>query len=207
MIAEIAEFVDKIANVSEEGRNIENPYRKRELRDNLLVYLTYLSRKEVDVMLIGEAPGYRGCALTGIPFTDERQLVNPLNEFGVGKASNYSISGERYEASATYIWEALRENENEVIPLMWNAYPFHPYKAAERQSNRTPSSAEMREGAVYIRELQKIFQIPDEKVYAIGRVAQKARGYGSDDIRCIRHPSYGGKNECQEKIRRIKKRV
>lgn len=80
-------------------------------------------------------------------------------------------------------------------------------KAAERQSNRTPSSAEMQEGAVYIRELQKVFQIPDEKVYAIGRVAQKSRGYGPDDIRSIRHPSYGGMNECQEKIRLIKKRV
>ena len=80
----IKEFVEDISSVSDEQRLFTNPYRDEVCKYNLLNYLQHLKSNKVDIMLIGEAPGYRGCALTGIPFTDEIQLTYPENNYALG---------------------------------------------------------------------------------------------------------------------------
>lgn len=45
-------------------------------RKNLLRYLTEMSKRKPSVLLVGEAPGKDGCAISGIPFTSEYQLLN-----------------------------------------------------------------------------------------------------------------------------------
>ena len=39
-------------------------------RNNLRKYLEALQKHEVELLMVGEAPGHKGCALTGVPFTD-----------------------------------------------------------------------------------------------------------------------------------------
>ena len=45
-----------------------------------------------------------------------------------------------------------------------------------------------------LEELIGIFGIPQNCIYAVGRTAEKQLGYIK--VAYIRHPSYGGKNDC-----------
>ena len=143
-------------------------------------------------MLIGEAPGYRGCALTGIPFTDEIQLTYPENNYALGDWKRSSKIGNTAERSASIIWPAIREYH--IIPLMWNVFPFHPYKEGKRASNRTPTQRELEEGLKYIDALKTIFQINDSQVFAVGKKAKLLLGL-TEDNHCIRHPANDYKKE------------
>ena len=146
----------------------------------------------VDIMLIGEAPGYRGCALTGIPFTDEVQLKSSLNEYALGTWQRLAETGNTSERSASAMWSALRKYH--ITPLMWNVFPFHPYQAGYISSNRTPTQAELKEGSAYVRELISIFDIDSTRIFAIGKKARSMLDI-KDDSRCIRHPANDFKKE------------
>lgn len=37
-----------------------------------------LCKNKLTYMLVGEATGYKGCGVTGIPFTDENEMKNHL---------------------------------------------------------------------------------------------------------------------------------
>ena len=77
-------------------------------RERLRAYLE--SRRDAPLLLVGEAAGYRGARISGIPFTSERQLT------GTGPA----------EASATIVHRVLAELGLEDSVLLWNVVPTHP---------------------------------------------------------------------------------
>ncbi|HEX4324478.1 MAG TPA: uracil-DNA glycosylase family protein, partial [Gaiellaceae bacterium] len=78
------------------------------LQERLRSYLG--ARRDAQVVLVGEAAGYRGARVSGIPFTSERQLT------GSGPA----------EASATIVHRVLAELGVEDEVLLWNVVPTHP---------------------------------------------------------------------------------
>src|SRR5205814_4572180 len=92
------------------------------LRERLRSYLE--SRREAGVVLVGEAAGYRGARVSGIPFTSERQLT------GSGLA----------EATATIVHRVLAELGIEDEVLLWNVVPTHP---GSETSNRRPTREEV----------------------------------------------------------------
>jgi uracil-DNA glycosylase len=130
-------------------------------RERLRAYLD--SRTGASILLVGEAPGYRGARVSGIPFTSERQLT------GTGPA----------EATATIVHRALAELDAAADVLLWNVVPTHPGTEA---SNRPPTRREVAAGRVFADELAQ-----GRLVVAVGRVAHAALGgiY-------VRHPSHGG---------------
>jgi uracil-DNA glycosylase len=130
-------------------------------RERLGAYLA--ERRQAPILLVGEAPGYRGARVSGIPFTSERQLA------GNGPA----------EATATIVHRVLAELGIAEQVLLWNVVPTHPGTAT---SNRPPTRAEVAAGQVFAEELAV-----GRRVIAVGRVAQLA--LGGD---CVRHPSHGG---------------
>ena len=144
-------------------------------------------------MLVGEAPGYKGCGITGIPFTDENEMKNNL---GTSQNGYFFMdeSNPQRENSAEIIWQAIRGKGGNQIPLLWNAYPYHPFEKSGKDSNRKPNAAELQIGKKYLEELIDIFWIPQNRIYAVGRTAEKQLGYMNAAY--IRHPSYGGKNDC-----------
>jgi uracil-DNA glycosylase len=135
--------------------------RARLLRSRLAEYLE--ARSSATVLLVGEAAGYRGARVSGIPFTSERQLA------GAGPA----------EATATIVHRALAELEIEERVLLWNVVPTHPGTA---DSNRAPTPSEIAAGLPFARELAR-----SRRVICVGRVAHTALG-GT----YVRHPSHGG---------------
>jgi len=130
-------------------------------RDRLAAYLD--DRAGAEWLLVGEAPGYRGARVSGIPFTSERQLT------GTGPG----------EATATIVHRVLAELGLEERVLLWNVVPTHPGSAT---SNRAPTRAEVAAGRAFADELAR-----GRRVIAVGRIAHAALG-GT----YARHPSHGG---------------
>ncbi len=133
-------------------------------RERLAVYLE--SRQDAPLLLVGEAAGYRGARVSGVPFTSERQLT------GRGPT----------EASATIVRRVLAELELEEETLCWNVVPTHPHVAGRPRTNRRPTRTEIDESAPFLRELAQ-----GRRVLAVGRVAEAASGASY-----VRHPSHGG---------------
>ena len=115
------------------------------------------------IVLVGEAAGFRGARVSGIPFTSERQLT------GAGPA----------EASATIVHRVLEALGLHADVLLWNAVPTHP---GTETSNRRPTRAEIDAARPFLEELTR-----GRRVVAVGRVAARAL-----DAPYVRHPSHGG---------------
>ena len=151
---------------------------------------------KIDIMFIGEAPSHRGCLLTGIPFTDEIQLRCCCNNYALGnwerKAARIYEKRTMVELSASKVWAMMREYQ--IVPLLWNAYPFHPFMAGNKYSNRTPELNELQKGIKYVIDLIKIFKIDKSQIFAVGNKA-KALLKIKDNSQCIRHPANDYKEE------------
>ena len=139
-----------------------NQYARSSLRrERLRAYLD--ARAHAGIVLVGEAAGYRGARISGIPFTSERQVT------GRGPA----------EATATIVHRVLAELGVEEEVVLWNVVPTHPGTAT---SNRVPSRAEIEAARPFLDEVTR-----SRTVIAVGRVAAAALG-----APYVRHPSHGG---------------
>jgi uracil-DNA glycosylase len=200
MIADLDPFLARLAAIPSPPDAVnpwsdETPYGAIR-RNNLRLFFAQLLERGVDTLLLGEAPGYQGCRRTGIGFTSEPQLIGGIPELGMfGETRGYRLAGEfpgmRKEPSATIVWEALTRLQ--FVPLIWSAYPFHPYKPGLPQSNRTPKRAEIDFGRQLFLDLAAAFQI--EKVFAVGNIAHASLAVAGIDAPKIRHPAQGGKND------------
>ena len=153
-------FVDSLARVRI-GATFNQYAAAPHLRERLRAYL--VTRRRAPILVVGEAAGYRGARVSGIPFTSERQLT------GAGPA----------EASATIVHRVLRELGLEDEVLLWNVVPTHP---GTPSSNRPPTREEVDRGLTFLEPLAR-----RRRVVAVGRVAEAATGAAY-----VRHPSRGG---------------
>ncbi len=142
-----------------------NQYSRSQLRrERLAAYLD--GHRNAKLLLVGEAAGYRGARISGIPFTSERQLT------GLGPA----------EATATIVHRVLAELGLEEDVLLWNLVPTHPHRPGDPYSNRRPTREEIEDGRPFLEILS-----PGRRILPVGRLAQAALGGPY-----IRHPSHGG---------------
>ena len=161
-------------------------------RRNLRLYLEQLEAIGPALLLVGEAVSYRGGRLTGIPFVSESLMLCGAGgvlgeEHGYRRAT--ATPKPSTEASATMVWATIRTIE--PLPLLWNAFPFHPFLPGNPFSNRMPSAGELAIGAPFIARLLRLF--PIERVVAIGNFADRTlAGLGVEHVK-VRHPSQGGK--------------
>lgn len=175
-------------------------------RGNLALYLTRLAVRRPGVLLVGEAPGYRGCAVTGVPFTSRAILLDERSPFGLfGAAAGFRIDEESCaarEATATIVWGALGALGQ--LPLLWNACPFHPHPSGRPAANRAPTAAEVAAGEWAVRELLTLF--PVGQVIAVGNRARAALGRWGIPAAAVRHPSHGGKAAFSRELERLFKK-
>ena len=140
------------------------------LQDRLRAYL--VAQAGAKVVLVGEAAGYRGARVSGIPFTSERQLT------GFGLA----------EATATIVHRVLAQLGVEEEVLLWNVVPTHP---GTETSNRCPTRREVRAALPFLEELTR-----GRVAIAVGRLAAAAL-----EAPYVRHPSHGGAAAFEEGLR------
>jgi uracil-DNA glycosylase len=136
----------------------------RLLRQRLFAYLE--TRRDAPVLLVGEAAGYRGARVSGLPFTSERQLT------GSGPA----------EATATIVHRVLAARGLEDRVVLWNVVPTHPHRPGAPNSNRRPTRPEVETSLPFLEALA-----PGRRVVAVGRLAAAVL-----DAPYVRHPSHGG---------------
>jgi uracil-DNA glycosylase len=164
-------------------------------RENLGIYLTEMLDRSPRVLLVGEAPGFRGMRLTGVPFTNRSILEGPANSFGLfGPGKCYVLppdaAGVPAEPTATVMWQVLAELE--FLPLLWSAFPWHPHLPGKPLSNRTPTPAETALGAPFRQALIELFDI--KSVVAVGNVAHQSLQRSGLEVPKVRHPSHGGRS-------------
>lgn len=197
-------FISKLQDENAQS-NSENLYqlisKEGEIRSyNLKQYLSLMAFKQPSVLIVGEAPGFHGCKFSGIPFTSEYILfTNPFF-----KNLNFQFISSvdlKKENSATIVWDEIDKSDNK--PLIWNIYPFHPYRPENVSKNRTPHYNELIFGKKYVKELIEIFGI--KKIGAIGRLAESMISDLGIEYEYIRHPSYGGKSKFIEGLNKILK--
>jgi uracil-DNA glycosylase len=144
------------------------------LRRRLTAYLE--SRADARVVLVGEAAGYRGARVSGLPFTSERQLS------GSGPA----------EQTATIVHRVLAELGLSDEVLLWNVVPTHPHRPGVPSSNRAPTRAEVEAGRAFLAPL-----LAGRRPIPVGRLAHRvlAGPY-------VRHPAHGGAAAFADGLRR-----
>jgi uracil-DNA glycosylase family 4 len=151
-----------------------NQYAGSELRRaRLAAYLE--ARADAPLLLVGEAAGYRGARVSGIPFTSERQLTG----------------GDPAEASATIVHRVLAELGLGDDVLLWNVVPTHP---GTERSNRRPTRAEVEASRPFLDELSR-----GRRVVAVGRLAEAVTG-----APYVRHPSHGGAQGFRAALLRVR---
>jgi len=175
------------------GNSTESIIRKH----NLLTYLQKMKSLRPKFLLLGEAPGYKGCRLTGVPFTSEKILANHsfFKDFG------FQFINEKLESeqSATIVWNVLQGLKSK--PLIWNIFPFHPYDGTNSYTNRTPSENELELGKKYLIKLLEIFEI--DIIAAVGRKPESRLKDIGIKYKYVRHPANGGKNKFVDGINEI----
>lgn len=148
---------------------------------NLRRYLALGIDRGCDTVCIGEAPGYRGMTVTGVPFTSVRELgpeyrMPPHPAWG-------------WELSASVVTTAYRGWPGPA-PISWSVYPNHPFRIGEPFTNRAPRPAEVRAGTPIAVELLRALE--PSLVIAIGRKAEGALAAAGIEAVAVRHPAQGG---------------
>ncbi len=156
-------FVADLAR-AEIGATFNQYAASPELQARLRRYLG--ERRSARLLLVGEAAGYRGARVSGLPFTSERQLT------GTGPG----------EASATIVQRVLAELGAEDEVVLWNLVPTHPHEPGNPRSNRRPTRAEIEAARPFLGRLAR-----GRRVLPVGRLAQAELGGPY-----VRHPSHGG---------------
>lgn len=191
-------FVERMASGTASANSVnpfdlsrsDNAVRRR----NLTRYLEQVGERAPSVLLVGEAPGYRGMRITGVPFTNTVILQRGIPQFGLfGPDNGYAVPAGlpkvAAEPTATVMWDSLVELD--FLPLLWSAFPLHPHRAGDPLSNRRPSVRETAEWAWSWRALEHIFSI--RSVVAVGNVAYDSMVRSGLSVPRVRHPAHGGK--------------
>ena len=154
-------------------------------RTNLRRYLEAFYRLP-EVLLVGEAPSWRGCRFSGVPFTSEAQLVDGSLPFEGERTSRRRRP--LAEPSGTVVWRVLRPRSPRF--LLWNVSPLHPHRPGAPLANRRPRVTEVRRFHGLLGRVMGA--LGPAAVAAVGRTAQAA--LGELDVRCryARHPAQGG---------------
>ncbi|WP_286238364.1 uracil-DNA glycosylase family protein [Neptuniibacter halophilus] len=192
---ELGPFYTRLAK-RKNSLTVFNPYREPFKLANLQRYLELVfAQSGPRVMLVGEAPGFKGCRLTGIPFSSGRLFSDIQHPFLKALASQIELdpSDLSHENTASIVWNYL--SGKSIVPLFWNAFPFHPHPSRVQKKNRAPNRLEQEEGMSYLTELVDLYQ--PEYIAGLGRKGADSvqKMFPQRSVAYIRHPSYGGKQD------------
>lgn len=138
-----------------------------------------------EILIVGEAPGPRGCRFSGVPFTSEAQFATGELPFGGTPSSS---DGPHSETSAAVFWKVLGAAHPRFF--VWNALPFYPHRPDDFSALRSPRGAEIEHYAPLLGSI--IACVRPGRILAVGRVAERAVFHTGYTPLYVRHPSHGG---------------
>lgn len=166
----------------------------------------YLHKRlgKVQLVVIGEALGYRGGHFSGIPMTSERILLGKKENAGIKREHVFSSFKARRtskrercpdgfsEPTATIVWGTLlRLGLNPEEFVLWNAFPWHSFDPRRGLlSNRMPNKSERSAGLSVLNAFLDLF--PREEIIALGNVAASQLKELNVESHRVRHPASGG---------------
>lgn len=172
-------------------------------RHNLTQYLTQMQAQRPKVLLVAEAPGYRGARLTGVPFTSRHIIAHGVEGvplFGKGyMVPDDADNPAQKEATATIVWGVIHKMR--PLPLSWNSFPFHPHQPDKPLSNRKPRQPEIAIGKQFLTQIMTLF--PVTQVVAVGNTAKDTLNHMGIVCEKVRHPAQGGKNDFVAGMQRL----
>lgn len=172
--------------------------RRRNLRAALDAVARDASGGRPDVLVVAEAPGPWGARFTGVPFTNERQLLDPAFPVdGRPSSAHFAATGEPLkEYSGAIYWDAMLPHWGRF--WTWNAVPLHPHKPGDPLTIRTPGVREVRRWQGLLAATVDVLQ--PQAVVAIGRKAEGALAAVGAAPVYVRHPSQGGATPFREGV-------
>ncbi len=156
------------------------------------------------LMLVGEAPGFQGARFSGVPFTNEKLILQGT----VPRIQcNSRISTRQIpwcEPSATIVWDTLHRLGIADRTVLWNSFAWHPHEAGEPYSNRAPTPAELAAGLPVLRAVIEHFDgVP---VVPVGKIAAKTlANLGVKCLEPVRHPARGGATDFRAQLTKLVK--
>jgi uracil-DNA glycosylase len=167
---------------------VDLPGADRIRRENLLSHLKCYPKRP-SFLIVGEAPGWRGCRFSGVPFTSEAQLADGALPF---QGRRTSLRDHPYsESTANIFWQVMRVHYPDW--LAWNSLPFHPHQPGDYLSNRTPTRAEIAAHSELLKKI--ILLLQPGQIIAVGRKAEFALQLIKAPYIPVRHPARGGAYE------------
>jgi len=177
----------------------------------------YLHKRlgKVQLVVIGEALGYRGGHFSGIPMTSERILLGKKRDAGIVPEHVFSSIKPRRtsksricpsgfsEPTATIVWGTLlRLGLKPEQFALWNAFPWHSFNPHRGLlSNRMPTKKERSAGLSVLEDFLDLF--PCNEIVALGNVAASQLEALDVDTHRVRHPASGGAKLFRQQIARI----
>ena len=147
---------------------------------------------ELDAIWVGRDLGYRGGRRTGLALTDDIHFFDHLNRWEI-ESPRPTLGEPVAERTASVIWKILLRVQ--VPVFLWNVFPLHPYCDGDPFSNREHNAQERKAGVELLTAIVRFLE--PKRIIAIGNNAYKAlsRMIPEENLRKVRHPSYGGQNE------------
>lgn len=191
------------------GRNASTIRRKQ-----LAAYLRKRLGK-ANLIVIGEALGYRGGRFSGIPMTSERILLGKKRDYGIKPEHVFSSIKPRRtskpkicrdgfsEPTATIVWSSLlRLDLKPEQFVLWNAFPWHSFDPRRGTlSNRMPTQKERSVGLSVLKAFLDLF--PGDEIVALGNVAASQLKELNLESHRVRHPASGGAKLFRQQIVKI----
>jgi uracil-DNA glycosylase len=180
-------------------------------RSQLRAYLQKRLR-EANLVVIGEALGYRGGHFSGIPMTSERLLLGRskkvrlksndfFSDIKPRRTSNSAKCPDGFsEPTATIVWGTLlRLGLKPEQFVLWNAFPWHSFDSRRGMlSNRMPNKSERTAGLPVLKAFLELF--PCDQVVALGKIAAAQLEQLNVNAHRVRHPASGGAKLFRQQI-------
>ena len=197
-------------------QNDIGPNAPRVRRKQLRAYLRKRLGK-TQLVVIGEALGYRGGHFSGIPMTSERILLGKKKSDGIKPDQVFSDIKPRRtskpekcpdgfsEPTATIVWGILMRlglKPDEFV--LWNAFPWHSFDpGCGLLTNRMPNKSEQAAGLPVLKAFLELFSC--HQVVALGKIAAGQLQKLGVNAHCARHPAFGGARLFRAQIAEILK--
>lgn len=153
------------------------------------------------LLVVAEAPGPWGCRFSGVPFTNERQFLDPAFPLdGTPSSARFAATGEPVnEYSGAIYWGAMLPHWGRF--WTWNTVPLHPHRLGAPLSIRTPGVREVRAWHGLLAGV--VEAVGAEAVVAVGRKAEGALTAIGAAPAYVRHPSQGGATLFREGMKEV----